>query len=84
MAMVNRIVFCAVLLGGALAAQAEVPRYRGEPNRPYVYDVTVTADLPTKIDTLQGRIVYQVNAAGEPLHITYRGGLKRSSQKKRG
>ncbi len=82
--MVNRIVFCAVLLGGALAAQAEVPRYRGEPNRQYVFDVTVTADLPTKIDTLQGRIVYQVKAAGEPLKFTYRGGLKRSSQKKPG
>ncbi len=66
----------------ATAAQAEPLRYRWAADGQFVYDVEITADLPDAVETLTGKIVYQVKSTDSPSKITYRGGLTKATKKK--
>lgn len=68
----------------AATVQAEPLRYRWAAEGQFVYDIEITADLPDAVETLTGKIVYQVKSTGEPSKISYRGGLTKATKKKPG
>jgi hypothetical protein len=80
--MLRLTVFFLAILPVVSVSRAEAPRYRWQPNQQFAYDVQVTADLPDKVETLSGRIVYRVRSTGEPLKISYQGGLAKSAKNK--
>lgn len=67
-----------------LAAPAQPLRYRFQPDQQFAYEVDISADMPTKVETLKGVISYKVTSTGDPLKVTYNGGLKKSSKTKPG
>src|SRR5262245_35191843 len=80
----TRSVVLLLFLVPNLMLAAEPLRYRLKPNQQFAYQVDITADLPGKIETLTGRITYTVKSAAEPLRVTYRGGLMKTSKDKEG
>ena len=67
-----------------LAAAAGPLRYRFQPDRQFAYEVEIKADMPTEVETLKGVISYKVTSTGDPLKVTYNGGLKKSTKTKPG
>lgn len=81
--MGTRIGLC--LLAVCLVASttlAEPLRYRWAADGQFVYDVEITADLPDAVETLTGKIVYQVKSTDSPSKITYRGDVTKATKKK--
>ncbi|MBC8354388.1 MAG: hypothetical protein H8E66_20525 [Planctomycetes bacterium] len=66
----------------ATTAQAEPLRYRWAADAQFVYDVQIVADVPDAIETLAGKIIYEVKSTDQPSKISYRGGLKKTTKKK--
>ncbi|MDA1055261.1 MAG: SHD1 domain-containing protein [Planctomycetota bacterium] len=66
----------------ATTAQAEPLRYRWAADGQFVYDIEITADLPDAVETLTGKIVFQVKSTDSPAKISYRGGLTKATKKK--
>lgn len=85
---------CRLLLSGVilvyvvsppLAAQSDVLRYKS-PSEKIYYRVTITVESPSSIDTYQGQISYERSANSAPsdnISVTFRGGLKKTTQTKR-
>lgn len=66
------------------ASAAEPMRYRFRPDQEFAYEVEITADMPTTVETLKGAISYKVTSADDPLKVTYHGGLTKSTKNKPG
>ena len=66
------------------ASAAESLRYRFGPDQQFAYEVEITADMPTQVETLKGVISYKATSTGDPLKVTYQGGLKKSTKTKPG
>ncbi|MCY2995979.1 MAG: SHD1 domain-containing protein [Planctomycetota bacterium] len=83
--MIARITLGLFVLSLVASARAAEPlRYKWQPDQQFVYELQITVDLPTKVETMQGTIAYQVKSVDSPLRIGYRGGLKTSSKDKPG
>ena len=81
----HRRLFC-LLLSLALpitwASAAESLRYRFQPDQQFAYEVEITADMPSQVETLKGVISYKVTSSDDPLKVAYHGGLKKSTKNK--
>ena len=87
MSRAHRYLLClavSLALPMAWASAAEPLRYRFQPDQQFAYEVKITADLPSKVETLKGVISYKVTSADDPLKVTYHGGLKKSTKTKPG
>lgn len=75
--------FLLVLMGSAARAQKTEFRYK-PPVAEARYNIQITVDSPVKTSTYQGQITYRgTTAAGDKLELTFKGGLKESTKKKR-
>lgn len=77
--------FCAtslLLLPGITLSAADPLRYRGQPDQVFAYSVTITAEMPETIETLTGQISYRIKSPGDPMQVTYSGGLVKSEKNK--
>jgi len=73
-----------VLLTSQAVGVAGPPRYTPAAGSTIVYNVEITATLPSEIETYKGVICYKVTAAGDPLRLTYEGGVSKSVRAKPG
>lgn len=82
----NLRLLCLTLLavgyGSSTYGQQSALRYKSQPET-VTYHISITVDAPAEKSTYRGRISYDVNAAGNDLALTFNGGLKESTQKKR-
>ena len=80
--MVN-VAFLLTCVSVSAQGQQTALRYKA-PAKPVPYNVTITVDTPAEKSTYQGRITYQGSTGGrDTLVLTFKGGLKESTEKKR-
>ncbi len=84
--LLRHVAAASILSCVALASQAQQTalRYKAPAERVH-YRVKITVDSLSEESTYQGRISYQGTMEGSnALHLTYQGGLKKSTKKKHG
>ncbi|HLA84931.1 MAG TPA: SHD1 domain-containing protein [Thermoguttaceae bacterium] len=69
-----------VLFAASGATAAGPLRYAPKAKQTFVYEVEITATLPTEIETNKGTVTYHVLSAEDPLKLRFEGGLHQFSR----
>lgn len=83
--MDSRLFFLTLFVVGIASStygQQSALKYKSQPEN-VTYDISITVDSPAEKSTYRGRISYAVKGSGNDLALTFNGGLKESTQKKR-